>query len=86
MRLLRPELKLEKRTKSAVRVWPALLLESSYIKAGPGTSSQRRTRTWVFRAHRLVLALSCDSPARTIQGFEADLGRLLGMVEVVPAK
>lgn len=86
MKLLRPELKTEKRTRSAVRGWPALLLESSHAKTAPGVSAQRKTRTWVFRAHGLVLALSCETPVRTGNGFEADLSRLLGMVEVVPAK
>jgi len=86
LRLLRPDLEIEKRMKSAVRSWPAVCIQSTHVRQPGGAGNTRRTRTFVFRAHGLVLALSCEAPAKPSPGFEADLTRLLSMVEVVPEK
>jgi hypothetical protein len=85
LKLLRPDLKIEKRPAGPCAPGP----RSASRPASPGTwaapATRARSRTWVFVAHGKTLAMTCESSARPSPALEADLARMLQMAERRPA-
>jgi hypothetical protein len=84
LKLLRPDLKIEKRSRGAVRAWPAVSIEACFARNVGGPGDARKSRTWVFVAHGKTLAMTCESSARPSPALEADLARMLQMADVAP--